>query len=203
MKLLSLFLALVIAAGCSNAGDSESTIDIETPAATAETTPPTEETQPEASIPDDWETYTDTIVGFTFRYPPDWFILGNGTADALIYAITLQDAPFAEEGSGGLPDDITKIDIVVDHSAVYGSLDAARDAWFSMQGEGQGSSEVVDETRRTLPDGREVITVTTAGTPIGETITVIMRVNEHRVTGTILHGDAETLLQILGTLQPT
>lgn len=200
MKFLSIFVLFIALVGCDTTPVSEPTIDL-TAAPTDEAAESTEAT---STIPEDWQTYTDDIVGFTFRYPPNWVIQGGGSEESVIYAITLQDAPFAEEGAGGLPADITKIDVVVDNSTTYEGLEEARDAWFDLQGDGQGqgTSEIASETRQTLADGREVIVVTTTGTPVGETYTAIMLVNQHLVSGNILHGDIETLVEIMSTIQP-
>jgi len=91
-------VALALAAGGAGAyfwltsGGSEQEV-VAQPTPTATTAPtvtptaePTPTPEPSPGVPADWLTYTDAVLGFSLRYPPDWHLSpakGGGELTAL------------------------------------------------------------------------------------------------------------------------
>jgi hypothetical protein len=149
------------------------------------------------------QTYTNSIIGYSFNYPSGWNVTDFGVEDGkTIYLFSYDPSSVPQGKNNGIPEGETKIDFTAPLPEKFASLDDFT-AYIKQSITNSGDdTTVLAEERITLPSGWEATylkTQTSFG--IGEAYHLVVNGN-----GLIVgSGGAEsgTLRNIVETLRPT
>lgn len=176
----------------------------EAPAASTpvgETASPTETVAAEPGWLADAQTYRDEVVGFELRYPAGWDLIDVAPEvkqTSMGYAVTLNSWP-RQEGSGGIPEGGTKIDIVVQKSAPASPIDAAAIRRDELA-QDPANPTVSNESTLTLGVGLPATRWEVEG-QMGRTVEIVTATNGYTVLFSGM-GDFTLVEEIVRTMQP-
>ena len=184
-RLIPLLLLLMACNLVSNTG-SEQELQITQPANT-----------PSPDVPSGQQA-TDTRVGFTFAYPDGWTLIApQNTSDAVAYSYTVQSFEPPAAGSGGFPEDESKVDIHVNPTDTA-SLESIR----ARLGEDEANNILIihNKERLTLDAGLEALVIQATGFKGGSFTGIYTVINDHEVALTEI-GDEQYLWQVANSLR--
>ena len=162
---------------------------------------PQSPTPTQAETPDLSQTYTNSIIGYSFNYPSDWNATSFGLEDGKAVYLFSYDPASVTGKSEGVPAGETKIDVGAPFVEKFATLDDFMNFIKQSIANDGGATTVLAEERFTLPSGWETVylkTETTFG--IGEAYHLVINGN-----GLIVgSGSAEPgmLRRIVETLRP-
>lgn len=166
-----------------------------------ETASPTETVAAEPGWLADAQTYRDEVVGFELRYPAGWDLIDVAPEvkqTSMGYAVTLNSWP-RQEGSGGIPEGGTKIDIVVQKSAPASPIDAAAIRRDELA-QDPANPTVSNESTLTLGVGLPATRWEVEG-QMGRTVEIVTATNGYTVLFSGM-GDFALVEEIVRTMQP-
>ncbi|RIK40642.1 MAG: hypothetical protein DCC57_19410 [Chloroflexi bacterium] len=149
----------------------------------------------------DAQTYRDEVVGFELRYPAGWDLIDVAPEvkqTSMGYAVTLNSWP-RQEGSGGIPEGGTKIDIVVQKSAPASPIDAAAIRRDELA-QDPANPTVSNESTLTLGVGLPATRWEVEG-QMGRTVEIVTATNGYTVLFSGM-GDFALVEEIVRTMQP-
>jgi hypothetical protein len=121
-------IAVVAFAAC---GDAEEEIPDSTESASPQADIPSISATP-TGVQADWKAYPDTEFGFSFRYPPEWFLSAPAVAGGTVSLYSYDLASVRPEDAGRpVPPDRLKVEIV----ALSNPDDLALESWIEQQRE--------------------------------------------------------------------
>jgi len=139
----------------------------------------------------------DTLVGFSFAYPQDWWLSSGENPNAVAYAITLQsETPGI--GGGGIPAGVTKLDIYVDRSRNDMTIAELQER--NHRNRDAGRATTLQEETHTLNNGMAAIYLRQDSAMGGVTSSLLLIINGHGIQIT-LYGDENYLWQIANSIQ--